>query len=143
MSRGIKLAVTVTFAGALLALGHPTHAGQNEANFPQLVTGNGTSKLCRLQSAEKCINHVWNVVDGDGDGMVSAEEIDRFVQHMRRWNKTTDRGLKDRSIVGVGLLALNLVGADRVIESYDADGDGMLSKDEALADLLLDDRPIA
>ena len=44
--------------------------------------------------------------------------------------------------VAVGLLALQLVGVAALHDSYDADGDGQLTRGEALADVTLDERPL-
>ncbi len=114
-----------------------------ETNFPQLIPGDGTKNLCNLAPADRCISHVWNRIDDDGDGRLSMEEIDTFISHVRRWNAFTDRPLVDRTVVRLALATYRLAGTERLVAAYDDDGDGMLSKDEALADLQMDERTIA
>ena len=123
-----------------------TAANGSVTNFPQLISGNGTEKACKIGAAQRCINHVWGVVDRNSDDLLSVEEIDDFAAHARRWNANTDRKLVDQTTVRIALLTFNLVGAKRVVDSYDQDNDGMLSMAEATIDLVnleTDKRPIA
>lgn len=123
-----------------------TADGPDVTNFPQLVTGDGSEEICTISAAKRCINHIWNIVDQDADELLSVQEIDDFATHVRRWNATTDRNLGDRTTAKIALLTFNVIGAQRVIDSYDTDGDGMLSMVEATTDLTsleTDKRPIA
>ena len=119
------------------------HAQAEDTNYPQLIPGSGTKDLCQVASAESCIGHVWRNMDSDGDDNLSAQEMDDFIAHVERWSKFTDRSLADRTVVRLAMTVYQVAGPDRFISAYDADDDGMLSKDEALADLHLDERPIA
>ncbi len=126
--------------------GIATADGSGLANFPQLVSGDGSEELCTLGAATRCIGHIWNIVDQDADELLSVDEIDDFAAHVRRWNANTDRELADRTTARIALLTFNIIGARRVVDSYDVDGDGMLSMTEATADLTsleTDTRPIA
>ena len=42
----------------------------------------------------------------------------------------------------MGLLVIQAVGPDQLFASYDADGDGLLSREEVTADIRLDKRPL-
>ena len=128
---------------SIIAITAVSHSASAETNFPQLITGSGTKELCQLKAAEDCIGHVWSRVDSDGDELLSVVEIDNFIAHVRRWNAFTDRSLTDRAVVKLALAAYALAGTERLVAAYDNDADGMLSKDEGLADLYLDERPIA
>ena len=74
---------------------------------------------------------------------MSAVEIDSFIERMKMWAARSDKDLGDRAVVKVALMVYRLTGTERLIAAYDADDDGMLSQDEAFADIALDDRPLA
>ncbi len=141
MKRGLlfalPLAISLTgFAG--VAFG--------ETNFPQLVSGNGSERLCSLRPAKKCVDHIWKVVDRNGDDLLSPEEIDDFASHVRRWYESSDRELADLTTARIAHLSFNVVGAKRIVRSYDMDGDGMLNMAEATADMTdfeTEERPLA
>lgn len=135
------------FLVPLFAVGMLATAGQAQegigTNLPQLIPGNDTQELCRLFAAERCINHMWTAVDADDDTMLSAVEIDSFVERMKLWSQRSDKDFGDRAVIKVAMMVYGLTGTDRLIASYDADGDGMLSQDEAFADVDLEGRTIA
>lgn len=135
--------IVLPIAVVLSGVSGDVSAESGYENFPQLIGGDGTKEICQLASAQRCINHVWSQIDADGDEHLTVEEIDSFIASVRRWNAFTDRSLKDRTVVKIALTTYRLAGTERLLSAYDDDNDGMLSKEEALSDLNLDQRPIA
>lgn len=117
--------------------------GPISANLPQLIPGDDTQKVCRVFSSERCVNHIWGALDQDGDKLLSADEIDSFIERADRWISLSDKSRADKAVVKVGMMVYGVTGIEKLIKSYDMDGDGMLSTEEAFADVTLDDRRLA
>ena len=47
-----------------------------------------------------------------------------------------------QAMLALGLWMTSIVGIEDLVASYDMDGDGRLTRDEALADVTLDERPL-
>lgn len=138
---GLKFLIPLLAVGALSTA---AQAGEGIGNnLPQLIPGDDTQALCRVFSAERCINHMWTAMDTDADTLLSAVEIDSFIERMKLWTERSDKDLGDRAVIKVALMVYRLTGTERLIASYDGDDDGMLSQDEAFADIDLDGRPLA
>ena len=107
MNRGLQFALPL----AISLIGWNGIATAQETNFPQLVSGDGSEEICTLSAAAQCINHIWSVVDQNADDLLSAQEIDNFAAHVRRWNANSDRELADRTTARIALLTFSIVGA--------------------------------
>lgn len=113
----------------------------SEADFRNFIRL--TKNVCLVGKAERCLDLVWTYVDGDLDGQISVAEATAFLDAMEKWNKIGGSGVKTRATVTAGLAASDLVGIERIFAKYDMDGDGMLSREEATADVTIDDRRLA
>ncbi len=100
--------------------------------------------VCALKPAPDCVAVSWRFADLDGDDRLGLDEANALRDGVQRWFLGARESLPQQAKTGVavGLLALQLVGVDSLHRSYDGDGDGQLTRAEALADLSLDRRPL-
>lgn len=100
--------------------------------------------FCMKAPAARCVERGFAFADRDGDGRLSLGEVRETQGQMNRWTKANARRLpdQDREKLVLGLLLLQTVGPERLFRSYDADGDGALTREEVTADLRLDARPL-
>ena len=113
----------------------------SETDFKTFITR--TKEVCLVGKADRCIDLIWAHLDGDLDGQVSVAEATTFLNAMEEWNKVSGSSVKTRATVTAGLAASDLLGVERIFAKYDTDGDAMLSREEATADVAIDDRRIA
>jgi len=104
----------------------------------------GVTPTCNKEPAETCIDKAWRFIDRDGDDLLSSDELAALHSGVGQWAVWRGESLPPRSRSGVylGLTLVQTVGLETLIESYDSNGDGLLSRDEALSDINLDDRPL-
>lgn len=100
--------------------------------------------LCQVRSSIDCADTAWSFADRDDDMTLSARELGRVKEDLKAWTLWKDKALPPptRSGIFLGLLIAESIGVPRIIETYDADGDGRLTQDEVLQDVKLDERPL-
>lgn len=103
-----------------------------------------SAPLCEAQPARRCVDVGWAFADRDGDGRVSAPELEAVRGDLRSWLSWPENGIRpqERRGVQLGLMVVEAVGLSYLVDSYDADGDGALSRAELLSDVRLDGRPL-
>jgi hypothetical protein len=103
-----------------------------------------TVPMCLKAPAVRCVDQGFAFADADGDGLLSPAEVASVQAQVDRWTKGNARRLPpaERERLVMGLLLVQAVGPDRLFASYDADGDGLLSREEVTADIRLDKRPL-
>lgn len=133
---GLTAALLAPPAGA--ASGEPPRA-EDVARFLA-----ETGPLCAGRPAAECVDSGWRFADRNGDGRLGLEEANAVRDAVQRWFLGAREDLPQQTNAGVavGLLALQLVGVASLHGSYDTDGDGQLTRGEALADVTLDERPL-
>ena len=135
--------------GAALAAGSATAVVGQEKGVPsvdevQTYVENG-SPACRQEASSACIGLWWGFIDRNGDGFADASELGAFRQGLDGW---LDQGaeiltLKGKASLTSGLWLFDRIGPEKLVTWYDGDGDGRLSREELLADINLDSRPLA
>ena len=100
--------------------------------------------LCMKAPAVRCVDQGFAFADADRDGKLSPAEVQSTQAQLDRWAKGNARRLPqaERERLIIGLLVIQAVGPDQLFASYDADGDGLLSREEVTADIRLDKRPL-
>lgn len=100
--------------------------------------------LCALRPAADCIDSGWRFADRNGDDRLGLNEVNDVRDGVQRWFLSAREELPRQTSAGVavGLLALQLVGVSSFHDSYDTDGDGQVTRGEALVDMTLDRRPL-
>jgi len=103
-----------------------------------------TSPICEHQSSLLCVNSAWRFADRDGNQGLSLGELTDVREGLRAWLawKEQEIPMAQRRIVQFGLMLVDGLGLPYLMESYDADGDGSISKAELLSDVRLDARPL-
>lgn len=104
----------------------------------------GVGPLCLKAPARECIDRGFAYADADRDGRISPDEAKAVNRQVTAWTQSeaSQRVPQDRQRVVLGLIVVQTVGIDNLVASYDANGDGFLSKEELLADVKLDQRPL-
>ena len=102
------------------------------------------SPVCLREASRRCIDAGWRFADRDRDSRVTVEELETVRAELRDWLTWPDNGIKPAEKRGVliGLMVVETLGLPRLVQSYDTDGDGALSRDELLSDIQLDNRPL-
>lgn len=103
-----------------------------------------SAPLCETRPAKQCVDVGWTFADRDGDGRVSAPELEAVRGDLRSWLKWPENGIAPAERRGVlfGLMIVETLGLSYLVDSYDLDGDGALSRSELLSDVRLDNRPL-
>lgn len=108
------------------------------------------------EAAAECIDYVWSALDISGDGLLSLSEIARGLRMFVKWSvqeraRAEKTPLDSASKLGIHVLGVMFspLGAKPLLDSYDYDDDGRLSREELFADtefadaLALSQGPIA
>jgi len=103
-----------------------------------------STPICEKQPSARCVDVGWRFADADRDGSLSRNELETIHLAAQDWYAWKGRGLstQERASVGLGLAMVDGMGVDRMMQGYDANADGRLSRDEALVDVRLDERPL-
>jgi hypothetical protein len=103
-----------------------------------------SNSVCRFGRAADCVDLAWRFADADGNHGLSLDELRALRADVEVWAiwRQADLAAQERSGIAMGLWLVDAVGLDYLVAVYDADGDGLLSRSELLADVHLDERPI-
>ena len=128
---------------ALGAAGSPQAAAEPPiVAFDRFVSE--SDPVCRSHRAEECVARAWHFADADGDDGLSLAELQALRADLEVWAiwRQNDLAAHERSGIALGLWLVDTLGLDYLHTVYDADGDGLISHSELLADVHLDERPI-
>jgi hypothetical protein len=137
----------LTGALALLVLA-PAAAGTVDgidgrvAAFDQFM--NASRPVCERRPAAECVALAWRFADADGDHELSAAELTNLRATVESWllGHPDELSGPERSSLTLGLLLVDSIGVERLLELYDSNHDGLISRSELLADVRLDRRPL-
>jgi hypothetical protein len=134
-----SLLLTTGSAAWAAGIEPPTPAVQR---FERFIRASGP--ICQFQAAAHCVDAGWRYADINRDGGLSLVELRNVRESLRAWTGWRGDSLKtnERAAIAFGLWLSKLIGLKTFIRGYDADGDGLLSYDELLADIRLDERPL-
>ncbi|MFQ5775113.1 MAG: hypothetical protein ACE5GS_11390 [Kiloniellaceae bacterium] len=103
-----------------------------------------SAPLCLREPARRCVDAGWRFADRDRDGGLSLTELESVRTALRSWLtwKNDEIAPQERRGIRLGLWIVEAIGLPRLVESYDGNGDGAISRGELLSDVRLDDRPL-
>lgn len=103
-----------------------------------------SAPVCQYQPAAACVEAAWRFADQDGDQGLSVAELQDVRDGLRAWAvwRADDLTATERSAFALGFLVVDGLGVERLHGLYDVDRDGLVDRDELLADLRLDERPL-
>ncbi|MGH6897909.1 MAG: hypothetical protein ACREJ5_15415 [Geminicoccaceae bacterium] len=129
---------------AVLAAGAPQAAAPEPpiVAFDRFVAE--SNPVCQFGRAADCVDRAWRFADADGNEGLSVAELQAIRTDVEVWAiwRQADLAAHERSGIAMGLWLIDAVGLDYLHAAYDADGDGLISRTELLADVRLDERPI-
>ena len=144
----MKTRTVLAWALVLLALlgdGSP-HAATAEppiVAFDRFV--HESNPICQSRRATECVDRAWRFADADFDQGLSLDELEALRADLEVWAiwRQADLAEHERSGIALGLWLVDSIGLEYLHTAYDADGNGLISRSELLADVRLDERPIA
>jgi Ca2+-binding EF-hand superfamily protein len=142
--RAIPLLASLLAATAPAASARAAPAdGPDLAAFDRFARAAGP--FCARAASSACFERSFRFADGNGDGELSLGELETLRRLTRDWTRANRDQLAaaDRQGIMATLAVIELAGLPRLFRSYDVDGSGGLSRKELLADVRLDDRPLA
>jgi hypothetical protein len=101
--------------------------------------------ICSEQPAPACVALAWAFADSDGDQVLSVAELAAIRTELESWalRHRNQLSAPEQSGLALGLLLVDSLGLERLHALYDTDADGAISRSELLADVQLDQRPLA
>ena len=99
---------------------------------------------CSFDSSHKCVDLCFAYADRDGDARLSVDELTLLRADFGSWAqwKSPEMTKRERTSVAIGAYAMQAIGEKNFVAAYDSDGDGALTREELLADVTLDERPL-
>lgn len=139
------LSVSISLTALLLAVPGAAETAAPSApvlKFDRFVRS--SSPLCAKRPAAHCVDAGWDYADVSRDGGLSLAELKAIQEALTDWTVWRYDNLsgRERASIAMGLWLVNAVGLERLMASFDADGNGMISRSELLADVSLDERPL-
>ena len=101
--------------------------------------------VCLYRPAAACVEAGWAFADRDRDeglSVIELEEVRDELKALAQW-RADDLHPTERSLLALGFLQVEGVGIERLHALYDQDCDGMVDRDELLADVRLYGRSLA
>lgn len=104
-----------------------------------------SAPICLHQPSRRCVDAGFGFADADGDGKLSLAELKAVRADLDSWLAWRGPTLRpqERGAVLFGAQLVDAIGLERLLDSYDEDRDGLVSRAELLADVRLDHRPLA
>ena len=120
----------------------PAQTAQPRSGLDGLISGVGP--ICLKAPAAQCVDKGFAYADRDRNGRLSLPEARAVEAEVAAWTKAKANKLppEERQRLVTGMVVFQTVGVENVFASYDVNGDGALTKEEVLADVKLDQRPL-
>jgi len=100
--------------------------------------------LCTAGPAKRCVDAGWSFAARAPRRGLTRSDVEVLQQHLKVWFAWRQALLSasERMSVGFGLLLAEGIGAARLHQAFDTDGDGLVTQFELLSDVALDNRPL-
>ena len=101
--------------------------------------------LCATAASTRCVEAAFAWADADADDGLTLDELERVRADLGHWLDARGATLSptEAGYTRLGVWLVDSIGLEPLFRSYDADGDGRLTRTELTADLTLDARPLA
>lgn len=108
----------------------------------KFVDGDGAS--CRTVPAQACIDAAWRFVAADPSEGLTLGDLQALRSGVGLWydERQTELPRRERGSIGLGLVLADGIGVDHLHGAFDTDRDGLVTQQELLADVTLDQRPL-
>jgi hypothetical protein len=116
--------------------------GRDLLAFDRFVAA--SAPVCLHGPAAACVEVGWAFANRDDDQGLSVVELEEVRDELRDWARwrADDLHPTERSLLALGFVVVDGLGIERLHGLYDQDGDGLVDRDELLADVRLDERPL-
>jgi hypothetical protein len=116
--------------------------GRNVLGFDRFVAA--STPVCLHLPAAACVETGWTFADRDDNQGLSLVELEEVRDELRAWTqwRADDLHPTERSLLALGFVVVDGLGLERLHAVFDQDGDGLVDRDELLADVRLDGRPL-
>jgi hypothetical protein len=116
--------------------------GRNVLAFDRFLAA--STPVCQHRPAAACVEAGWAFANRDEDQGLSVVELEEVRDELRDWTqwRADDLHATERSLLALGFVVVDGLGIERLHGLYDQDGDGLVDRDELLADVRLDERPL-
>jgi hypothetical protein len=103
-----------------------------------------STPVCEHRPAAACVEAGWAFANRDDDRGLSVVELEELRDELMAWTqwRADDLQPTERSLLVLGFVVVDGVGLERLHGLYDQDADGLVDRDELLADVRLDERPL-
>lgn len=120
----------------------PVAASPAVLAFEQFIRA--STPVCERRPAADCIDAGWGFADANRDKRLSLAELTEVRNTLVDWTSWRGESLhrRDRAAIAVGILMVDSIGLENLVASYNSDADDALSRNELLADVTLDERPL-
>jgi len=110
--------------------------------FEQFIRA--STPVCERRPAADCVDAGWGFADTNRDDRLSLAELTDIRNTLVEWTGWRGESLhrRERAAIAVGILMVDSIGLENLVASYNRDSDGALSRNELLADVTLDERPL-
>ncbi len=110
--------------------------------FEHFIRRNGP--FCRTGASTDCFQRGWRFADRDSDGALALAELTEIRAALLQWTEWRGESLRGGERLGIatGVWIIDSVGLPALFAGFDSDASGGLSREELLADVELDERPL-
>lgn len=142
MARPLVALLFLLIAGVAAVATAETVTPREVLSFEHFIRRNGP--LCQSSPSFICVARGWRFADRDGDGALALEELSQVRADLLRWTEWRGESLSggERMGIATGVWIVDSVGLPKLFASFDDDGNARLSREELLADVTLDERPL-
>ena len=104
--------------------------------FDRFVASSGP--VCQREASGRCVDLGLAFADRDGDGRLSVDELDVVRRELKAWLAWKGPKLTpaERTGASLGVWLVDTAGLPALFDSFDANGDGRVTRGELLADVL-------
>ena len=103
-----------------------------------------TRSVCRYGASTSCLEAAWRFADRNDDDRLALPELIALHEEFFTWAdaRKSELDQRDASILAMAQLTFASLTPEVLFKGYDSNRDQLLTREELLADVQLDERPI-